>query len=53
MLETLYNVTSIMEIVVSIIHLLVSLWAVCSEVRYPGVDKLYITPMPTHRAYNL
>lgn len=37
----------------SIIHLLVSLWSVFSEGRWPGVDKLYITPTPMRRAVNL
>lgn len=46
MLETLYNVISIMETVMSIVHLLISLWKVFSEGRCPRVDKLYITPKP-------
>jgi len=50
MLETLYNVISLTETIMSIVHLLVSLWSVCSEGRWPGVDKLYITPKPILRA---
>lgn len=53
MLETLYNVISIMETVMSIIHLLISLCEVFSESSCPRVDKLYITPTPMHRAYYL
>jgi len=53
MLETLYNVISLTETIMSIVHLLVSLWSVCSEGRWPGVDKLYITPKPTLKARNL
>gem|GEM_PF-2783447 len=37
----------------SIIHLFVSLWSVCSEGRWPRVDELYITPKPLPRARNL
>jgi len=53
MLETLYNVVSVMESVMSIVHLFVSLWAVYREGHCPGVDNLYITPTSVRRAWNL